>query len=244
MPAASKQKAGAPSASPAAPAPAAPAKRKATSEIDDIFSGKKPKPTVVPSSVPSAVPPVPAGLSKSARKKLKGRLNALKESEGVAVVAPSPPRVAMAATADDDQGSADDDDDDAALDGEEEEEGNGEGEEEEEDTETFPVLTSETDIANLISSNRSTRPKLTPAVPPPTAHVVETIEFRDPQFTSASSGPVPLPVDDDGSFADSRGSGKVKRRTDDGLAIHTPEELGCGKGKDTPECPFECWCCY
>ncbi|PFH32501.1 hypothetical protein BESB_018190 [Besnoitia besnoiti] len=34
------------------------------------------------------------------------------------------------------------------------------------------------------------------------------------------------------------------RRTADGLRIYTEEELGIGKGGDTPECPFDCSCCF
>ncbi|EPT27442.1 hypothetical protein TGPRC2_306195 [Toxoplasma gondii TgCatPRC2] len=33
-------------------------------------------------------------------------------------------------------------------------------------------------------------------------------------------------------------------RTADGLRIYTEEELGIGKGGGTPECPFDCSCCF
>lgn len=37
---------------------------------------------------------------------------------------------------------------------------------------------------------------------------------------------------------------KERRTTDDGLLIYTAEELNVGKGGDTDECPFDCWCCF
>jgi hypothetical protein len=49
-----------------------------------------------------------------------------------------------------------------------------------------------------------------------------------------------LPDDD---FADSRGKNK-RRRTEDGLLIYSAEELNVGKGGDTDDCPFDCWCCF
>ncbi|KEP64651.1 UNVERIFIED_CONTAM: hypothetical protein HHA_306195 [Hammondia hammondi] len=33
-------------------------------------------------------------------------------------------------------------------------------------------------------------------------------------------------------------------RTADGLRIYTEEELGIGKGGGTPDCPFDCSCCF
>lgn len=35
-----------------------------------------------------------------------------------------------------------------------------------------------------------------------------------------------------------------RRTTDDGLLIYTAEELNVGKGGDTEDCPFDCWCCF
>ncbi|XP_045821829.1 uncharacterized protein C6G9.01c [Trifolium pratense] len=41
-------------------------------------------------------------------------------------------------------------------------------------------------------------------------------------------------------------SSRPKRKTDDGLAIYTEEELGISKGDagNTPLCPFDCSCCF
>lgn len=43
-------------------------------------------------------------------------------------------------------------------------------------------------------------------------------------------------------FRDSRGS--IRPTTDDGLPIYSVEELRIGLGQDTPECPFDCRCCF
>ncbi len=32
--------------------------------------------------------------------------------------------------------------------------------------------------------------------------------------------------------------------TEEGWKVYTPEELNIGKGGDTPECPFDCNCCF
>mmetsp|Transcript_38584 Transcript_38584/g.46675 ORF Transcript_38584/g.46675 Transcript_38584/m.46675 type:complete len:155 (+) Transcript_38584:281-745(+) len=39
------------------------------------------------------------------------------------------------------------------------------------------------------------------------------------------------------------GKGK-RKKTDDGFLIYSVEEMNVGKGGDTPDCPFDCWCCY
>lgn len=64
--------------------------------------------------------------------------------------------------------------------------------------------------------------------------------------------PVPKPVkiappkvDDDDDFGDSRGLKKRKRpTTEEGYPIYTDKEMKIGLGGDTPDCPFDCWCCY
>ncbi|KAJ1645401.1 hypothetical protein IWQ61_010319, partial [Dispira simplex] len=48
--------------------------------------------------------------------------------------------------------------------------------------------------------------------------------------------------DDDGFF-DSRGT-KSKRLTEDGLPLFTVQDLRIGEGGDTPDCPFDCQCCF
>ncbi|KAK3287486.1 hypothetical protein CYMTET_5006 [Cymbomonas tetramitiformis] len=35
-----------------------------------------------------------------------------------------------------------------------------------------------------------------------------------------------------------------RAKTKDGLLIFSDKEMNIGNGKDTPECPFDCWCCY
>ncbi|TPX59386.1 hypothetical protein PhCBS80983_g02541 [Powellomyces hirtus] len=182
-----------------------PAKRKAASEIDDIFSGKKPTPMAVSTS---ALPP-PAPLSKSQRKKLKSRQNALKED--AAAELPPPPLS------------------EESTDPAEKKAGSGDLNEEDE---TFEVITDEKEVAARIKEARSARPK----------PVIETVEFKEFSQLAIPAPPIP---GDDGAFGDSRGALKGKRKTEDGLGLFTTDELNIGKGEgDTPQCPFECWCCF
>jgi hypothetical protein len=41
-------------------------------------------------------------------------------------------------------------------------------------------------------------------------------------------------------------AGKARKRTEEGYAVYSEEELGLGKkgGGDTPQCPFDCDCCF
>lgn len=41
-------------------------------------------------------------------------------------------------------------------------------------------------------------------------------------------------------------AGKSRKRTEEGYAVYSEEELGLGKkgGGDTPQCPFDCNCCF
>lgn len=40
-------------------------------------------------------------------------------------------------------------------------------------------------------------------------------------------------------------SGKARKKTEEGFAIYTEDELGMGKkGGDTDKCPFDCDCCF
>ncbi len=51
--------------------------------------------------------------------------------------------------------------------------------------------------------------------------------------------------DNDDEFADSRGLKKKRRpTTDEGYPIYSAIELKVGQGGDTPDCPFECDCCF
>ena len=60
---------------------------------------------------------------------------------------------------------------------------------------------------------------------------VEIVEFKKPELKREH-----LPEDE--LF-------KPKRRVmDDGLPIYKEDELNIGLGKDTPECPFDCDCCF
>ncbi|EFP88265.2 uncharacterized protein PGTG_14349 [Puccinia graminis f. sp. tritici CRL 75-36-700-3] len=55
--------------------------------------------------------------------------------------------------------------------------------------------------------------------------------------------PSTLDLDDEQerAFRDSRGT---RAKTEDGLMIYSVEELKIGLGQDTPECPFDCQCCF
>ena len=39
-------------------------------------------------------------------------------------------------------------------------------------------------------------------------------------------------------------SNKAARFTEEGFKIYSAEELNIGKGGDTPDCPFDCNCCF
>ena len=51
------------------------------------------------------------------------------------------------------------------------------------------------------------------------------------------------PKQDDEAFFDTRGTAGPRKYVD-GLPVYTVEELGIGKGGDTPDCPFDCDCCF
>ncbi|OAV94964.1 hypothetical protein PTTG_06944 [Puccinia triticina 1-1 BBBD Race 1] len=55
--------------------------------------------------------------------------------------------------------------------------------------------------------------------------------------------PAHLDLDDEQerAFRDSRGT---RAKTEDGLVIYSVEELKIGLGQDTPDCPFDCQCCF
>ncbi|CAM0141031.1 unnamed protein product [Umbelopsis sp. WA50703] len=53
----------------------------------------------------------------------------------------------------------------------------------------------------------------------------------------------PPKIADDDGFSDSRGK-KSKRMTDDGYPLYDVKDLNIGLGGDTPDCPFDCTCCY
>ena len=37
---------------------------------------------------------------------------------------------------------------------------------------------------------------------------------------------------------------KITKRTEDGYKIYKLEDLNLGKGGNTPDCPFDCQCCF
>jgi hypothetical protein len=49
-----------------------------------------------------------------------------------------------------------------------------------------------------------------------------------------------IEVPDEDGFGDSRN----RRKTEDGLPVYYDTELNIGLGKDTPDCPFDCDCCF
>ncbi|KAJ3321755.1 hypothetical protein HDV06_003904 [Boothiomyces sp. JEL0866] len=70
---------------------------------------------------------------------------------------------------------------------------------------------------------------------------VETVEFST---KAEPKKPKIVDPEDDGTFADSRGS-KPRKQTEDGLPIYLDTELNVGlDGGDTPQCPFDCQCCF
>jgi hypothetical protein len=49
-----------------------------------------------------------------------------------------------------------------------------------------------------------------------------------------------IDIPDDDGFGDSRN----RKKTEDGLPVYYDTELNIGLGKDTPDCPFDCDCCF
>ncbi|KAJ3303002.1 hypothetical protein HDV03_004282 [Kappamyces sp. JEL0829] len=90
-----------------------------------------------------------------------------------------------------------------------------------------------------VSAKKSKKKKATLPAKVSLPSTVQVVEFDAKPSLAKSAVADP---DDDG-FGDSRGE-KPRRKTDDGYFVYTEEELGCGKGGDTPECPFDCQCCY
>ncbi|KAJ3256804.1 hypothetical protein HDU77_002977 [Chytriomyces hyalinus] len=84
------------------------------------------------------------------------------------------------------------------------------------------------------------------AVQPVKKAAVETVDFRFAVPTVRPIPPKSKEGDVDDGFADSRGLKSGSRKsTDDGLRVFDNVELQIGNGNgDTPQCPFECWCCF
>jgi len=55
----------------------------------------------------------------------------------------------------------------------------------------------------------------------------------------------PMAGAEDEDFTDSRGLKKKRRPTTaEGFPIYTATEMRVGQGGDTPDCPFDCQCCF
>lgn len=80
------------------------------------------------------------------------------------------------------------------------------------------------------------KPKKPPA---PVSDAVSKVTKAQPRKEKKSAAPAA----DDG-FADSRGTKGGRRTTDDGYPIYADKELLAEGGGDTPQCPFDCACCY
>ena len=74
--------------------------------------------------------------------------------------------------------------------------------------------------------------------------VVELVEFNQEKLAlkSGLTQKILQEQDDDGFF-DCRGTGP-RKKTEEGFNIYHEDELKIGLGGDTPECPFDCTCCY
>ncbi|CAO3691592.1 unnamed protein product [Umbelopsis ramanniana] len=76
------------------------------------------------------------------------------------------------------------------------------------------------------------------------SQAVEEVVFAELAAVKASRKRASQPkIADDDGFGDSRGK-KSKRTTDDGYPLYDVKELNIGLGGDTPECPFDCKCCF
>ncbi|KAI9283956.1 hypothetical protein BC943DRAFT_88788 [Umbelopsis sp. AD052] len=76
------------------------------------------------------------------------------------------------------------------------------------------------------------------------SQAVQEVVFAELAAVKASKKRASQPkIADDDGFGDSRGK-KSKRTTDDGYPLYDVKELNIGLGGDTPECPFDCKCCF
>lgn len=75
-----------------------------------------------------------------------------------------------------------------------------------------------------------------------TSSQLPTHTTSNPKSTKVTA--IAKTADDLNEFTDSRGT-SGRKRTEDGLRIFTAAELRLGEGQgDTPDCPFDCHCCY
>jgi hypothetical protein len=64
--------------------------------------------------------------------------------------------------------------------------------------------------------------------------VVATLTPKSSRKTGSSSDPFGLTSSTNSSLD----------FTEEGWKVYTPDELKIGGGKDTPDCPFDCECCF
>ena len=107
--------------------------------------------------------------------------------------------------------------------------------------------------AQASSSSTPTRTpaKCKPYCKPNSVQVVTDTSHTIPTITRASGAPpksrppnAQATADDLDRFTDSRAT-SARKRTEDGLRIFTAAELRLGEGGGgTPDCPFDCQCCF
>ncbi|GAA5857895.1 hypothetical protein JCM9279_001810 [Rhodotorula babjevae] len=108
--------------------------------------------------------------------------------------------------------------------------------------------------ATASAATQGTAEATTAAAAAPPKRVPETIVDTSKAIEYYKPEPlVPKPLRDDATeaerkaaeederFMDSRGT---RKKTEDGLPIYSLDELNIGHGGDTPECPFDCQCCF
>ncbi|SAM82144.1 uncharacterized protein UBRO_04443 [Ustilago bromivora] len=95
--------------------------------------------------------------------------------------------------------------------------------------------------AHASSSSTPTRAKCKPNCKLGSVQVVTDTSHTIPTITRANAQAT---TDDLDRFTDSRAT-SARKRTEDGLRIFTAAELRLGEGSGgTPDCPFDCQCCF
>ncbi|CEP08233.1 hypothetical protein [Parasitella parasitica] len=69
----------------------------------------------------------------------------------------------------------------------------------------------------------------------------ELAAVKSSKTSKKRAAPPSIPDD---AFADSRGIKKTNRTTEDGYPLYDVKDLNIGNGLDTPDCPFDCQCCF
>ncbi|KAI9281656.1 hypothetical protein BY458DRAFT_499318 [Sporodiniella umbellata] len=73
---------------------------------------------------------------------------------------------------------------------------------------------------------------------------VEEVVFAELAAVKNSNKKRAPPPTINDTFGDSRGIKKTNRTTEEGYPLYDVKDLNIGLGKDTPECPFDCQCCF